>query len=251
MLTITRTKFGIPIGDVFFAPATFKPSRDATVWFVIQAAKQAKNLYPFKTQVINLLEDVGVIFSKLSSNTRYKIKRAEREGITPSITLSPSSNELEAYADFYDEFAKQKNLPPCNRTKLSALNLKGGILLSSATRNNGDVLSSHAYVKDEESRRVRLLYSASHFRGLDDSSERNLVGRANRLLHWHEIQALKDARFSHYDLGGLPMNDADIEKNAIARFKLEFGGEQVIEYSGFVAGTMLGSLALTFSRAGR
>jgi hypothetical protein len=43
------------------------------------------------------------------------------------------------------------------------------------------------------------------------------------------------------------MNDTDEEKNAIARFKLEFGGEQVIEYSGFVAGTLLGRLALSLS----
>ena len=48
---------------------------------------------------------------------------------------------------------------------------------------------------------MRLLYSASHFRATSDSGERNRIGRANRLLHWHEIITLKDLGFELYDLG--------------------------------------------------
>jgi hypothetical protein len=247
MLTITRTKYGVPIRDVFFAPTAFTPSGDVSVWFLIQAATQGKTLAPFKTQIINLRQDVGVIFSKLSSNTRYKIKRAEREGLIPSLALTPSKDALESFANFFDEFAKQKKLPPCNRKKLIALHHKNAVFLSSTREASGELLTSHAYVKDNDSRRVRLLYSASHFRGVAESSQRNLIGRANRLLHWYEIQRLKEAHFTHYDLGGLPLNNTDEEKNAIARFKLEFGGDQVVEYSGYVAGTLLGRLALSLS----
>ena len=98
------------------------------------------------------------------------------------------------------------------------------------------------YVKDSSSGRVRLLYSASHFRARSDSGERNKIGRANRLLHWHEIVTLKDLGFGLYDLGGIPLDSSDQEKNDIARFKLEFGGEMLIEYNGVLPTNVVGKL---------
>jgi lipid II:glycine glycyltransferase (peptidoglycan interpeptide bridge formation enzyme) len=93
----------------------------------------------------------------------------------------------------------------------------------------------HAYVADRDASRIRLLYSASHFRGTEDTEERNLVGRANRFLHWSEIQSAQEAGFELYDLGGLPINHNDPAKNAIARFKSEFGGTPILEYNGYTS----------------
>jgi hypothetical protein len=36
-------------------------------------------------------------------------------------------------------------------------------------------------------------------------------------------------------LGGIPIDQRDPEKNAIARFKAEFGGEHVTEYNGYTS----------------
>ena len=119
-------------------------------------------------------------------------------------------------------------------------------MLSSVSAPDGQVLAMHAYVRDPLIRRARLLYSASHFRGTDDTAARNLIGRANRLLHWHEIESLHEQRYLQYDLGGIPIDDSDPAKNAIARFKREFGGTEVTEYNGYRANSLLGRLAIAY-----
>jgi len=247
MLAITRTKFGLPIGDVFFASRDFIPSSQASIWFLIQAHEPRPHLYPVKTQVIDLTTDRDKLFSAMSSNTRYKIKRAEREGLVPKLIQNPSLDDLEQFVAFFNVFARHKNLPQCNSKKMRALSCVDGIMLSSISNQSDELLCSHAYVKDDETGRLRLLYSASHYRAATDSSERNLIGRANRLLHWHEISSFKELGFRQYDLGGIPLDDSDPEKNAIARFKREFGGAEIMEYSGFIPGTALGRLALALS----
>jgi hypothetical protein len=162
--------------------------------------------------------------------------------------MHPTTEEGSLYAHFYDTFAKHKGLPPCNRTKLKALSSSSALLLSSVCDPEGNLLSAHAYVKDEAVGRVRLLYSASHYRGMNESAERNKVGRANRLLHWYEILTLKNLGFKLYDLGGIPLDSADQERNAIARFKLEFGGKLLVEYSGLLPTNLLGRIVFPLAR---
>jgi hypothetical protein len=51
-----------------------------------------------------------------------------------------------------------------------------------------------------------------------------------------------------YDLGGIPLDSTDQEKNAIARFKLEFGGKLLVEYSGLLPTNLLGKMILPIAR---
>jgi hypothetical protein len=162
--------------------------------------------------------------------------------------MDPAVDERSLYAHYYDTFAEHKGLPPCNRAKLKALCASSALLLSSVSDTDGNLLSAHAYVKDSSLGRVRLLYSASHFRAMSDSGERNKVGRANRLLHWYEILTLKNLGFKLYDLGGIPLDSSDQEKNDIAGFKLEFGGKFLIEYSGLLSTNFVGKLLLPIAR---
>jgi lipid II:glycine glycyltransferase (peptidoglycan interpeptide bridge formation enzyme) len=67
-------------------------------------------------------------------------------------------------------------------------------------------------------------------------------------LHWQEILEFKRLGFEFYDLGGLPMDDSDPVKNAIAKFKLEFGGEHVIEYNGLIPRNIVARAALAVRR---
>ncbi len=251
MISITRKKFGIPINDVFFAEDPNDCAGRGAIQFFVQSHSPQPNFTPFKTQVIDLTASTEEISKALSKNTRYKINRAEREGLTPRLTATPSTSEAALYADFYDTFAKQKQLPSCNRAKLLSLAESNFLILSSVSDLDGSLLAAHAHVKDESAGRVRLLHSASHFRGELDSGERNKIGRANRLLHWFEILSLKNAGFRLYDLGGIPKDDSDPEKSAIARFKLEFGGTPLVEYNGFVPRTNLGKILVPFARRNR
>jgi hypothetical protein len=235
MLSIVRQKFGVPINEIFFASDPNDTPSRSPVSFFVQASTRAPGFYPFKTQVIDLSQDSKDLFASLSSNTRYKIRRAEREGIIPVVIDSPSDDDVGTFSNFFDEFARQKQQPLCNRNKLHALRAKQALLLTTAHDQNKQFLVGHAYVADTQIGRLRLLYSASHFRGSNDTEERNKIGRANRLLHWFDIESAKQRGFSRYDLGGVPIDESDPEKNAIARFKSEFGGEHVIEYNGYLS----------------
>ena len=248
MIASTRSKCGIPISDIFFANTIDEGGSATPLCFFQQAATHHPNFKPVQTSVIDLTASVDEISAPISKNTRYKIQRAEREGFTPRLVMNPTTEESSLYAHFYDTFATHKGLPPCNRVKLKALSTSSALLLSSVSDDDGNLLSAHAYVKDEEVGRVRLLYSASHYRAMNDSGERNKVGRANRLLHWYEILTLKNLGFKLYDLGGIPLDSSDQEKNAIARFKLEFGGKLLIEYSGLLPTNIFGKIIFPIAR---
>jgi hypothetical protein len=248
VISVTRKKFCVRISDVFFANSVTEPKNDSEICFFVQAHASHPDLKPFRTSVIDLAKPLDRISSNLSKNTRYKINRAEREGIIPRLVDSPTEHEAHLYAEYYDSFAAHKGLPKSNIIKLRALCRASALMLSSSSDADGNLLVAHAYVKDTASGRARLLYSASQFRTLGDSSDRNKVGRANRLLHWYEILTLKQMGFGLYDLGGLSDDSNDKEKADIARFKMEFGGTPIIEYTGVVPQTYLGRAIVSLSR---
>lgn len=235
MLSIVRQRFGVPIDEIFFASDPYHAQSRSLVSFFVQASTQAPGFHPFKTQVLDLSQDLKELFASLSSNTRYKIRRAEREGIEPMALVSPSEQDILTFGEFFDTFARQKRQPLSNQRKLTALQAQKGLLLTTARDQHNQILVAHAYVADTDIGRVRLLYSASHFRGAADTEERNRIGRANRLLHWFDIETAKHNGFNRYDLGGVPIDQRDPEKNAIARFKSEFGGQHIIEYNGYLS----------------
>ena len=248
VIAITRSKYGLPIGDVFFADSVHEDLPRAPLCVFQQTASRHHRFKPVQTSVIDLTLPLEDIAAPMSSNTRYKIRRAEREGLLPRTVMDPTAEDRLQFADYFDAFAQHKGLPPCNRPKLAALSASSALLLSSVSDPGGQVLAAHAFVVDSSLGRVRLLYSASHFRGMADSGERNKVGRANRFLHWFEIQALKELGFRLYDLGGIPLDSTDQEKNDIARFKREFGGDLLVEYTGVLPTNVVGRVLLPLAR---
>lgn len=244
MISLKRKKYGVSIDEIYFASSPKSIGSDAAILFFVQAGERVDGMRPFRTSIIDLSRDEDTIMKDLSSNTTYKIRRARREGFVPEMNEAPAASDLDWYADYFDEFSRQKGFSLCNRTKLAALNNEGALVITRVSGRDGNVAAAHAWVCDKQLRRVRLLYSASHFRELTESGDRNAVGRANRLLHWFEILQFKASGYIHYDLGGLPIDSLDAERNSIARFKLEFGGKEVIEYTGLVPGNRFGKMLL-------
>lgn len=80
--------------------------------------------------------------------------------------------------------------------------------------------------------RARLLHSASHFRNSNDSGYRNMVGRANRWLHWKALLRFKASGHTCYDWGGWYDGTDDDARLNINRFKEGFGGEKQLTYNG-------------------
>ncbi|MYM32537.1 hypothetical protein GTP58_29810 [Duganella sp. CY15W] len=173
-------------------------------------------------------------------DTQYQVRRAEtKDQLGFRLLDAPSAAEVQQYGDFYDAFAAQKSLPLCDRHYLLQAAQAGALLLSWAEQD-GAPLVTHSYILSRG--RARLLQSASLFRASADSAQRTMIGRANRWLHFKDMQALKAAGCSTYDFGGWYAGSTDKAKLQINAFKEEFGGQVTREYDGVFALTWRGRL---------
>ncbi len=83
---------------------------------------------------------------------------------------------------------------------------------------------------DNQIKRVRLLHSASKIYSItDEPSEKAMIGRANRLLHFSDMQRFKELGYEIYDFGGYAHQTNDNMLIGINNFKDSFGGQLVEE----------------------
>lgn len=180
-----------------------------------------KTLFGFKkevfhTKIIDLTENISDIQNAFDKNTNYEIRRALKEGVTTSV-----DGDIDSFLLFYNKFSETKKLP-----KLKCQNLKSyksNLLITKASYDNVDIVM-HSYVLDMNSKRARLLHSSSLFRNEDSGNTRAIIGRANRLLHFRDIEYFKGLGFETYDLGGYATDIKDEALANINQFKSSFGG---------------------------
>jgi Acetyltransferase (GNAT) domain len=87
----------------------------------------------------------------------------------------------------------------------------------------GAPVAAHVVLVDKS--RARLLLSATADRA--EVVDTRVIGRLNRLLHWHELLHYKACGFSKYDFGGV--EDRSSPVYSVTQFKLSFGGDVVDE----------------------
>jgi hypothetical protein len=155
---------------------------------------------------------------------------------------------LEEFFEFFDLFARQKSLPPCDRPWLSAAHRAGRLTLTAVSLPREAPLVWHAYIHCGQA--VWLHHSVSCFREKDGGT-RALTGRANRWLHWQDILSFKRMGVKRYDLGGLFQDESAPEQEGINRFKKSFGGRVERQFNGTVPLTLKGRLYLRLRDAWR
>ncbi|MBE5755394.1 MAG: aminoacyltransferase [Clostridiales bacterium] len=164
----------------------------------------------------NTLEDINQGFDK---GCRYDVRRAERDGVKAEFLMDLSVKELNDFIKFYNEFAKQKGLQKANKKMLSLCNKEKQLLITRASFENKNLVY-HAYLVDRT--HARLHHSCSLYRSKKNNVNGQMVGRANRWLHFEDMKYLKEKGFKIYDVGGI--GKADEVKN-ISTFKEELGAE--------------------------
>jgi hypothetical protein len=193
----------------------------------------------FHTILIDLNHGEGELFRDIKKSTAYEIRRAEKDGI-----VFAEETNLETFRAFYNDFAPTKSLGLLGKANLSSMAKFLTITradLAGANASDGMPLCMHAYLVDPEESRARLLYSATLVRdgaGVD----RQILGRANRRLHWLDMLRFKAQGIRWYDLGGIAHMDEQEGKLAeavtsdaapatagIDAFKTAFGGTAVRE----------------------
>jgi Acetyltransferase (GNAT) domain len=239
---------GAAYGEIWYDE---EPPRDPGV-DIIQYRQRATPIVdarytPFLSLVTDLAGREGAITEKFGKDCRYKIRRAESKDGLHMVFITEPESRLDEFGTFFDAFARQKSLAPCDRKWLVAACRARQLALSSASRN-GEALVWHAHVLSGKT--AGLQYSASCFRNRENDY-RALVGRANRWLHWNDMLHFKASDLEHYDWGGLFEDESTPERAGINNFKRGFGGRPVRVYNCTVPKSIKGRIYLPLRDAWR
>lgn len=230
---VVWSAYGVRMGETWFGKAQSDAMPEGVDVAMLYNFKEP---LPQATETHTILIDLNQrdeeLMGHFKQETRYKIRRANDKDGLEFNAFNPAAIQndgglLTEFMAFYNAFARQKGQPALNREHLE-MQSASGVLWLSCARRSGQILVWHAHIANRN--KVRLRNSASHYRG-EDSAMSNMIGRANRWLHWRDMQTFREAGMCTYDFGGWYAGDSDEERLKINRFKEGFGGETVKEYN--------------------
>lgn len=223
------------VAECFFAMSEDMPACDLLRCRQFPQAAGLDNVEPQSTLLIDLSPDTEELFSRINKDVRYDIRRAEsKDGVHCQLLTSQCLNDMmiDKLCREYATFAKEKGIPSINRKRLDALREQDELYIGIASHPECGILAAHIYLLAHG--RARLLYSHALLGVNADKARRALVGRANRLLHWADIEGFKLRGAHLYDFGGYYMGQTDQAKLRINSFKADFGGELSHDYNGMI-----------------
>src|SRR5579872_3375985 len=227
-------KSGLKVAEIFFDEPNQSSAADIVRYHYRSAPVSDTHNAGLQTLWIDLTSDPDAILAGMNADTRRKIRLASKDASAYEFQSAPDAAWMAEFCDFYDRFAKGKQLAPANRPRLGAMRSHGALDLSRMRAGDGEVLVWHAHVRGCE--RVRLLHSASIFRELDKDAA-NRISCANRLHHWADMQRFRAEGLATYDFGGWYAGADDTAKLRINGFKRGFGGAVVPQYNADCPGT--------------
>ncbi|MCM1103088.1 MAG: peptidoglycan bridge formation glycyltransferase FemA/FemB family protein [Clostridium sp.] len=229
MLIVSKKNKGIPIIDCWYAEHAL--AMDGVIRY--QEAEKPIGAMPqkFETLLSDLKEDEETILSHYSKNCRYEVRRAPKEGVVCAAKCGKELTEqdIAAFTDFFEQFWASKGISYNEKEKCRAMMrqyVSAGAMAVTTASLGGKLLVYHTYILEEK--RVRLYQSASQFR-TDESITTNIVGFANRYLHYQDMLFFKKMGKEQYDWGGAGRTE-DVE--SITKFKESFGGKTAVFYNG-------------------
>lgn len=220
---IVYRKYGLRFGHVLHDNNFSRHLTDVVHIVMRKGPVPGAQSIPASTVTLRLDQPEESLRRALPETTAYEIRRAEREGTKCELVESVSATQLDDFLRFYQRFVNVTGNAPPDPHWLRILQAAGNLRLSIAKANDGEALVYHAYITGEKS--CRLLHSISLRKEAEDNKERNLIGRANRLLHWEDILHFRSAGIELYDFGGWYRGKDNACMLGINRFKESFGGQ--------------------------
>lgn len=193
----------------------------------------------YETNQIDLLQTEEELLMATNSSTRRQIRRAMELDFEFAVLENPTDADLNQFRTFYNQFARNKKTDLCNAYHMETMKLlreKDALVITYLQAKDGSTLGYRVYIMDGFL--TNNIYSASHFRLMDDHHSKKILGRANRYLIWKSLLYFKEKGCEVYDMGGLT------DDENIRRFKVGFGGEVVTVYSGYEARSLYGRFLL-------
>lgn len=229
MLVLHKKRHGINFYTVWFAKAPLQSN--GIIAYRQYMGDKPEGAIQCHTLLNDLTETEEEIKQHFSKSCKYKVNRAVREGVSIEIFKDQDITDeiIESFCDFFEKFweTKGSSLKDKEKLKNELCAYRDIDALSIAyAAVNGEIAVYHTHVKDESI--VRLLHSASLYRlqGDEEGNTKNLIGMANRLLHFEEMKFFKNLGLTTYDWGGAGRGEDVIH---ITEFKESFGGVEVTQ----------------------
>lgn len=218
-------KFGIKTLDVWFCndyseieklkadEIRVAGARDKFKGFNLQIKNGVQN-----TLITDLSKNEDVIFSYFSRTVRNQIGKTDKIGIIYKVFHDVIDLEIKKqFIDCYISMYSSKGIKASNPLWSLDLYEKNNALTITAAYYEDKPIVYHVYINDDKN--SRLLYTCSDFR--NSIGNKNIIGYANRGLHFFDIKYFKKYNYTSVDWGGV---SSFVEPNNIDKFKLAFGG---------------------------
>ncbi|MBO5911508.1 MAG: hypothetical protein J6Q05_04905 [Elusimicrobiaceae bacterium] len=235
------------IAHIWFAETLCPIQADISFFYAMTSPNLKCSNYQLCTPQQTLLTDLTVsineLFSHINKNTRYEIRRAEKEKIICKYWLAQEipTHILNSFENTYNEMYRAKGLHTKFNRPMVKNYCKNQMILFSVAFSQKKPLVFHSYIIDKT--HARFFYSCSPFRSEPTISA--LIGRMNRYLHWNDWLYLKNKGIQEYDWGGITNSP---EAKSISQFKRAFGGKEIERYNYIVAHSYLGILKFLLSK---
>lgn len=223
MKVIDRIRHTINFPVVWFAT---EPVSKSGIITYHEAEFEVKGATEFITLVNDITGTDDEIKSGFSKSCKYKVNRAEREAVEIRILKNEEITDdiIDEFLDFFKTFWESKDTVWDDRDSVrrDLTDLRDvGALCIGIGLVNGQKAIYHTHIYDDN--RARLLHSASLYRLENDEegNTRNIIGMANRYLHYKEMLFFRDLGLKKYDWGGAGRGEDVIN---ITEFKESFGG---------------------------
>jgi len=166
-----------------------------TAYYNCRSRQPHRGFLRFPKLVLEVDLELGMeeILNACDESTRYKIRRAPREGV-----LSQLETDRDSFLEFYNAFASTKGLGDLDPRHLECYWPFMTVTKAICEDSN---LAMHAYLVDHAASRATLLYSCSHFRNSGDSKHRNFLARASRFLYWSDMCRFSAIGLRWFDFG--------------------------------------------------
>lgn len=232
MFSTCRVRHGVHFYKVWFAKEPFKKS-GIIAYYQASFKDSRVQVNNYDTIVNDLTPAPEEIKAQFSKSCKYKVNRAAREDVQLIIKDSKdiTDEDIDEFLKFFKEFWESKDVEFNNSTSVrqDLVEYRAGNNLTLAYAVVcGEKAIYHTYVYDDTT--ARLLHSASLYRlqGDAEGTNKNLIGMANRYMHYEEMLHFKQMGKSVYDWGGAGRGEDVIN---ITEFKESFGGELKQDYN--------------------
>ncbi|MEX3747292.1 MULTISPECIES: hypothetical protein [Lysinibacillus] len=239
ILSIKSKRWNIAMQHFYFVekPANFRKSMKVVGY--THSLVPSRKLVKSETVHIHLTESELSLYLALSESNRKVLRRAQKESYQVFIYKEPSEENLRAFQQFYNNFAKRKKLELISKSQMEAITLlkdQGALWLSEIRSICGQTLCYRLDIV--HAKKAMSYYAATcHSQMMPDDLQRP-VRYANRFLLWHNLLHLKEQGFDLYDMGKLT------DDQNVREFKLGFGGQVVNVYSGYITQSKISALLL-------